>query len=569
MSDDLNDIEDYMRKFRADADKRRAKLDTMDVDSSSKFSVPIHTPRKQREEVNYPNLTPLPEGDETGMTFETTNQRDDETMTNLSQEGENMSPSRLNLNYSSDLSLEVEPSELYRAEPIYADSSPEIHTNTRPRLHQNQLQQPLPYGSPRKLAPLATQQDQRANHQDLGQSAEHESPSMPPMAPPPTTEQLIMDLQHKQAIAEATKNQLKKLVVISKYGTKEHIDVAKRLQIADLESMTYTMNIVSLKRDGNKKSESLGSIEVSGIKVKLSNKMRDDLAEDGISHHFFCVAACGTEVKASEIIDTNDIRIQDSKSYLHFKNNWCKFDGMPPDFVLKLEIFEHIIYQKMPRFLHTLTPSKKGKFTPEPNFKRVGSMQLTFADREVRCKNFVRWSEVEESKYIERECKFHMELKPEQLPSKSGRLNFRNLRNENMPDWTRYWVEMSGGQIKFWRSRQDSFEGKKPNHLINFADICSDIAQKLTPNDDMYRQFSFVIYSVQLLAGGEGNTLLQRVLKGDNNYKIVKHQFAADDKADRDAWCNVFNKSINCYREWQGRTRIYTVEEVLQIFSEH
>lgn len=508
----------FLQDFMERAKKRQEKLSQIQA-------APIVI--KEREDVSYPPLSPLPEEDSVEEKKYDRGQVDEGSVT----EEKDLSPAMSELNYSSDLSLETD--EVYRAEPVLCHSSPE-HFIQQPRVLQERQPEHKPTSS-------------------------HSLPSTSP------NEQTLKEIQLQVDKAEQTRTQLKKVVEISKYGSKEHIEAARLLQIAELEHLNYTNQMALFKQGIRKKTESLGSIELTNIRLKISSKLRNDLAEEGVSHYFFCVASYGSEVKASEIIDTNDIRRQDLKAYLQFKER-ISFIDLPPDFIIKIEIFELVTGQHLPKLLYRLTPSKKTKMTLEPNFKRVGSMKLTIADRDVTQKNLVQWSKHEESKYIERECKFQIELKPEQLPTKAGMLHVRCLDNEGRPDWCRFWIDLSSNQIRFWTSKQDALDGKKPNQILELKDLCSEKTQKLTPDDDFYRQNSIVLYSFQQVAGGEKDTLFQRVLKNDPTYKLVKHQLGADNKEERDLWCSILDRSMHCFREWHGKTKVYSIEELKEMF---
>lgn len=443
------------------------------------------------------------------------------------------------LNYSSDLSLDLEPDEdpIYRAEPVVCDSSPEPTIPHQINAHC------LPNVLPESPAPLQERQpEQKSDDAEATQ----------------------LSIQVDQA--DQTRRQLKKVVELSKYGSKEHIEAARRLQLAEMKHLCFCNQLALFKQGYRKKTESLGSIKISNIRIKMSSKLRNDLAEDGFSHYFFCVGSSGSQVKETEMVATSDILKQALKTYVEF-NEPLVFNDLPSDFVIKLEVFELVTGQALPKFLSRLTPSKRTKITPESCFKRIGSLKLTLAERDCNHRNLTRWSSHEESKYIDKECKFQMELKPEQLPSKFGMLHTRYMGNDNSPYWHRYFVELSDGKIKFWNTKLDAQDGKKPNEVIEFKDICSEKVQKLTPDDDLYRQNSFLFYTYQQVAGGERNNLLQRILKDDKSSKLVKHQLAADTKEERDSWCVVLDHSMFCFREWHGRTRLFKPEELKNIFS--
>lgn len=523
----------FLQEFMARAQKRQAKL--------AQIGEVLQTP--ERNDVTYPPLSPLPEEDHSRSPV---SELLDET-SNAGDKEDNLS-----LNYSTDLSLECDASEeVYRAERVVCRSSPEqVSPQSSYRRQLSPKKQVL---QPTQLAPLQERQPEQKTS----------SQSLPEIS---ASEQSLRALQLKVERAEQTRTQLMKVVEISKYGSKEHIEAARLLQIAEVEHLSYTNYMAMFKQGIRKKTESLGSTSISGIRLKISSKLRNDLADDGVSHYFFCVLSCGTEVKATEIIDTDAIRRQDLKAYLQFQQR-IVFNDLPPDFIIKLEVFELVTGQHLPKLLSRLTPSKKSKTTPESNFKRVGSLKLTLVDRDNYYKNLTQWSKQEESKYIERECKFLIELRPEQLPCKAGMLHVRCLDNGGRPDWSRFWVDLSNGLIKFWKSKQDALDGKKPNQILEFADLCSEKVQKLTPDDDLYRQNSFVLYSFQEVAGGEKDTLFQRVLKEDDKFKLVKHQLAAENKEDRDSWCTILDRSMQCFREWHGQTKIFTIEQVKEIFS--
>lgn len=582
---DQGDDDSFFLKFIESAKQRQAKLAGTSQRIEAHIVAAEAEQRKSKNnnileqnhqsEVSYPPLSPLPEE------VDSDEREDDENVSNSNLENK----SQDELNYSSDLSLncdqqqetdnDISDADVYRAKPIYATSSPE---------HNMQPPASIPFSqiSPRKRALSIPQQDHQQHYvyqnQRTPQQADQKTPlherqseqkatssqSLPEMS---DTDQFIQNLQIRVQRAEQTRAQLKKAVEASKHGTKEHIEAARLLQIAEVEHLNYTGFMAMYKQGIRKTSESLGSVLISNIRLKLTSRMRNDLAEDGVSHYFFFIASCGTEVKATGIIDTDDIRRQDLKTYAQFREK-ITFTDLAPDFVVKIEVFELVISQPLPKLLLRLTPSKKSKITPESYFRRVGSLKLTLSDRDVICKNLIQWSKLEESKYVERECKFLMELKPEQLPSKSGMLHVRCLNSAGKPDGTRYFVDLAGGFIKFWKSKQDALDEKKPNQTYEFKELCSTKVQKLTPEDPLYIQNSFVIYTYQQVTGGDNDTLFQRVLSDDPKFKIVKHQLAADDKEEREKWCAVLDRSMNCFREWHGQTKIFSFEELEEIFSQ-
>lgn len=547
---DNEEDEPFCQEFIARAQERQKKLAEME-----------RLVLNKDKDVSYPSLSPLAEE-------QTVISDDDEEEDSYPQlenrfgaSTRDTSPQPSDLNYSSDLSLECskEEEEVYRAEPVICQASPEVRRRIIP-ISQKSPQKLVPSAPVEKSAP---KQDLSTPLQERQVEQKTSSQSLPETS---SADKYLKELQLKLDRTDQAKAQLRKAVELSKYGTSQHIEAAKLLQVADIEHLSYT-NLLAMHKQGiRKKTESLGSINISDVRLKMSTKLRNDLAEDGVSHNFFCVASCGADVKATEIINTDDIRKQDLKAYLFFKEKLV-FNDLPSDFVIKVEVFELVAGQHLPKFLSRLTPSKRTKITLESNFRRVGSMKLTLSDRDVNFKNLVQWSKHEESKYIERECKFTMTLKPEQLPYKSGMLHVRCLDNDGRPDWSRFFVELSNGQIRLWKSKQDAHDGKKPNQIIQFQDLCSPIVQKLTPDDDLYRQNSFVIYTYVQVAGGEKDNLFQRLLKDEPVAKIAKHQLAAQSKEDRDSWCSVLDKSIQCFREWHGKTRIFSFEEIKEVFS--
>lgn len=504
--------------------------------------------RKDEEEVSYPPLSPLHEEAST---------LDD----NLEdEENDSIQDDNSPLNYSSDLSLECSGEGVYRAEPIFCQNSP---IRSAPSVESVKISK-LP-----DVVPLQERQTEQKAQEAKSQ----------PQPDTSASEKTLKELQLKVDHAEQARNQLRKALESSKYsyGSIPHLEAAKRLQIAIIEhrSLSHLLDkeVVRCKQrlpPESKKSDSLGSIQISDIRLKMTDKMRDDLAEDGISHYFFCVASAITanrlEVKWTETINTDDIRKQDLKDYLSFKEKLF-FKDFPSDFCIKVEVFELVSGQHLRKLLSILTPSKKPKITQDSNFRRVGSMNLKLADRTAIYKNLFQFGEEEKSKFIKKECKFVMSVKTEQLPYKSGMLHVRCLDKDNRPDWSRFFVELSSREIRFWKSKQDAHDGKKPNDIIELSDLCSEQVQKLTPDDDLYRQNSFVLYTVQQVVGGEKDNLFQRILKDEPIVKIAKHQLAAQNKEDRDAWCSVLDRSIQCYREWHGVARTFSFEQIKEIFS--
>lgn len=548
MKDDSDDDSSFLQNFMARAKMRQAKLTSVEEVSSG-----------SDKEVSYPALSPLPEEETNVSESPIDDDEDDEDDSLIEEKEQKRSPSTSELNYSSDLSIGCDGGDdLHRAEPAVCHDVPEP-------IHQNQLQV-----SPRKHVPaaLSRQLEDEKKAVPLQEIQQQDQKPTSSQSLPETSciEQKLRELQLKVDRAEQTRTQLKKVVEISKHGSKEHIEAARLLQIAELEHLNMTNYMAMFKQGIRKKTESLGSIRISNLRLKITTKLRNDLADDNLSHNFFCVASYGPDVKATEIINTDDIRKQDLKAYLQF-NEQISFLEIPPDFLIKVEVYELVVGQHLPKLLSRLTPSKRTKITPESHFKRVGSLKLSISDREQSYKNLVQWSKHEESKYIERECKFQLELKPEQVPRKASMLHVRCLDSAGRPDWSRYWVDSSGGQIRFWKSKQDAMDEKKPNQSLDFKDLCSEKVQKLTPDDDLYRQNSFVIYSFQQVAGGEKDNLFQRVLKENPKYKLSKHQLAADNKEERDSWCNVLDHSMHCFREWHGKTKIYSSEEIKELFS--
>lgn len=328
---------------------------------------------------------------------------------------------------------------------------------------------------------------------------------------------------------------------------------------------TLLTNLAAIYKQGiTKSNESSGSITISNIELKTTNKLKNDLADEGICHYFFCIVHCYNEVRFTEIIDTNILRKQDTKSHLKFKDK-ITFLDLPPDFNMKVEAFELIIGQHSSK-LFRLTPSKKTRMTEDSHFKRVGSLKLSIADRDLDHKLLVQWSKNEESKYIERELRFKLDINPEQLPSKAGLLHVRYLDERGSILWTRRWVDLSQGKVRFWSTEEDAKDGKKPNYTIEFTEFCSGTVKKLTHDDEMYRQNSFVFFTYEQVISGERDTLLSRISKDDPKFKIVKHQLAARNKEERDSWCSIFDRSLKCFREWHGKTKIFSSDEINEIF---
>lgn len=548
MDNSLEDVEGYFKKFLAEAEKRQQRL----------VETERHT--RERPDVTYPPLSPLVEETpqssriftDASMRTEdndtTYNNNDDEDNCSVSTQ-ENISNKLTELNYSSDLSLELEPEDpIYRAEPVVCNSSPERPTTTVSK-----------FATPRKChvpsaqviaespAPLQERQTDQNNHNTQA------------------TEQLtISELTLQVQQADQTRSQLKKVVELSKYGSKEHIEAARRLQLAEIKHLCYWDQMTLYKNGYRKKTECLGSIKISDVRIKMTAKLRNDLGQDEFSHYFFCVASCGIQIQPTEMVTTSEIVLQPLKTYIEFKQS-LEFTAIPSDFSIKLEVFELVTGQALPKFLSRLTPSKRTKMTPEACFKRIGSLKLTLTDRDCNYKNLTRWTSNEESKYIDKECKFSMELKPEQLPHKLGMLDARFLDN-GKPIWRRYFVELFGAQVKFWNSKQDAKDGKKPNLIIDLKDICSDRIHKLIPNDDLYRKNTFMFYTYQQVASGEKDNLLQRIVGEDKRSKVVKHQLGADSREERESWCTVLDKSLFAFREWQGRTRMFSPEKLNDIF---
>lgn len=540
-------IKEFMRRAREREEKIKAK------------AVEIETTMKQQE-VSYPPLSPLPE-ENSGIESPEVDQNessisDDE---DDDEREENVSPDS-RLNYSSDLSLDCETNEVYRAEPVVCHSSPE-HQIVVPQTRQlSPRKQAASQGSKHSVEATAPLQERQPEQKATS------SQSLPEQGQS-QNDVTSRDLQRKIERAEQNKQQLRKAVEISKHGSQEHIEAARLLQIAELEHQIFTHHLALFTQgDRKRKSESLGSIKIQNVKLKISAKLRNDLAEEGVLHNFFIVISCGTEIKATEIVDTNKIKQQDLKAYIQFKD-CITFANLPPDFVVKLEVFELVIRQQLPKLLSRLTPSKKSKVTPDSHFKRIGSMRLTLADRDSCYKNLVQWSEYEKSKYIEKECKFNMELKPEQLPCISGMMHVRCYDNEGKLDWSREYVDLSeDGLLRLWKTEQDCRDGKKPNLVLELGDMCCECVQKLGPTDDLYRQNSFVIHTLEQVSGDDKNTPLQFILEDDPKSKIVKHQFAAANKEDRDLWSSILDRSMRCYREWNGITKVYSLDEVRAIF---
>lgn len=544
-------VEEFMRRAREREAKIREKAAEIQLEAAN---------MTKQQEVSYPPLSPLPE-ENSGVESPEVDQN--ETSVSDDERGENVSPDDddddSRLNYSSDLSLDCEASDVYRAEPAMCHSSPDhqfgIPSNRQP--------------SPRKQAPSCPPKPvdlSTALHERQPEQKATSSQSLPEQSQT-QNEVTLRDFQRKVDRAYQNKQQLRKAVEASKQGSREHVEAARLLQIAELEHQIFDYHLAQYKKGERKsKSESLGSIKIQNIRLKMSSKLRNDLAEEGVLHNFFIVLSCGTEIKATEIVNTDRIRHQDLKAYLHFKD-CITFVDLPPDFIVRLEVFELVVRQQSAKFLSRLTPSKKqSKITPD-HFKRIGSMRLNLADRDCCHKNLVQWSEYEKSKYIEKECKFDLELKPEQLPCKTGMLHVRCFDSEGLPDWSRCWVDLSDSRLRFWETKQDATDGKKPNQVLELAELCCDGVQKLVPTDDLYRQHSFVVFTLERTVGGDKNGLFQCILEEDPKFKIVKHQYAASSKEDRDSWSTILDRSMRCFREWNGTTKIYTTDELRAIFS--
>lgn len=522
----------FVEEFMARAQIRQAKLAQIKLE-------------KERGDVTYPPLSPLPEEDHHMDVIETPDIRD---TTSFTDRAETVSQNMSELNYSSDLSLECGDEDVHRAEPVVCHSSPEHFTK--------QIRH-----SPRKQIPNLPQQ-----HLPLQEIQIEQKPTSSHSLPEASTvEQTLRELQQKVSEAEQKRAQLKKAMNVSRHGSAEHIDAAKRLQIAEIQHVNYTNQAAIFRQGFRKKTDSLGSVTISGLELKTTTKLKDDLADDGVSHYFFCIVHCQEEVKATEIVDTNILRRQDIKAYLRFKDK-ITFADLPPDFNMKVEVFELVVGQKQQQLLSRLTPSKKTKITPESQFKRVGSLKLTIGDRLTDHKLLTQWSKNEESKYIERDLRFKLDIKPEQLPSKAGLLHARCADDLGCPVWTRYWVNLSNGRVRFWNTEEDANYNRKPRQILDFQDICSEKVYKLTPYDDLYRQHSFVFYTFEQVAGGDRDTYLQRIFRDDPKYKIVKYQFATRSKEARESWCAVFERSLQCFRQWYGKTRIFTSEEIEEMF---
>lgn len=528
---DQDEDDSFIKDFMERANQRQTKI----KDLISK-----------REEVSYPNLSPLPEEDNQSGFVDSVCTED---------KGENASPES-ELNYSSDLSLEYEKDDdVYRAELVVCHSSPDQF-----------LQQNHPQTSPRKnIIPTDTQQQAPLQERQMEQKPTS-SQSKPEQSKPEQSkpEHSYKDLRLKIEGAHQKRSQLKKALDMAKHGSKAHIDAAQKLQVAEIEHINFTNQEAIYKQGIVKNIESLGSITISNIELKTTNKLKNDLADEGISHYFFCIIHCYNEVRHTEIIDTNSLRKQDTKSHLRFKDR-ITFVDLPPDFNMKVEAFELIVGQHSSK-LFRLTPSKKTRMTEDSHFKRVGSLKLSIVDRDLDHKLLVQWSKNEESKYIERELRFKLDIKPEQLPSKAGLLHVRYLDEKGAILWTRRWVDLSQGVVRFWSSEEDAKDGKKPNNTIEFTEFCSENVKKLTHDDEMYRQNSFVFFTYEQVMSGEKDTLLSRIPKTDSKFKIVKHQLAARTKDERDSWCAIFDRSLKCFREWHGKTKIFSSDEINEIF---
>uniref|UniRef100_A0A6G1SMG2 Actin-binding protein anillin n=1 Tax=Aceria tosichella TaxID=561515 RepID=A0A6G1SMG2_9ACAR len=529
MNTDEN-IEDWVQKLKERAEKRQEKLypkEQISIDASTICSEP--------GEVSYPPLSPLKE--EESVTSE--------------------------LNYSSDLSLTFDGNEngidndedgegdttatnFYRAEPVVCHSSPD------------RQRQQVCHSSPDRQHKQPSLPTVRAiQHQPTKPLQErHELAS---------NEQLMRDLSKKIERADSSIKQLSKAVTYSKIGTKEHIEAARLLKIAQVELHDFRLHKHKLDNGLGKKADSLGSLRLYNIGFETKSALKEDLALEGVFHYFFCIASCGPEVKATETVDTDNIRAQKQKDYILFKEELI-FTDLPPDFIVELQVFEYVKKHMkfVERTLEALSTPKKSRPTLETEFHRVGFIKLTKEDRKSDEPKTLKFENG--SKYINKRFRFQMQLNPEKMPSKAGMLHVRRLDSNGRPDWLRFWIDLSEGRIRFWKSKQDALDKMRPEQQIELKDLCSETVQKLTPDDDLYRQNSFVLYERDQRRGGESDSLFQRILD-DGSHKIIKHQFAADNKEDRDSWCALLDKSMHSFREWNGKTNVHTVDEFKELFS--
>lgn len=587
MNNNMDDsIEDWVQKLKERAEKRQAKLYPV----REEVSVDSVTTCSEREDVSYPPLAPLLE-EADGLSLAETTDRRDESSINTDFKRNNTSPPS-QLDYSSDLSLECDgdtttttttTNDFYRAEPVVCHSSPD------PMLQQYQHTAGSRQASPRKAAYASSQHQTvtfQHQHQPIASVARQatlqqrntmDTPTVPPqvdhrtpIAPmatikSSTDDQLMRELIRKIERAENSIKQLSKAVTYSKIGSKEHIEAARLLKIAQVEQHDFCLHKQKMANGLRKKADSLGSLKLYKIGFETRSALKDDLALDGVFHYFFCIASCGPEVKATETIDTDHIRTQKQKDYILF-NEELTFADLPPNFVVELQVFEYV---KKPmkfveRTLEVLSTPKKSRPTTETEFRRVGFIKLTKDDRKFDEPKILKFENG--SKYINKRFRFQMELHPEQMPCQDGMLHVRRLDSQGRPDWVHLWVDLSGGSIRFWKSKQDALDKACPETKVDLRDLCSETVQKLTPDDQLYRQNSFLLYQRAQRRGGEGDTPFQRVLS-DANHKIIRHHFAANNRADRDTWCALLDKSMHCFREWNGKFNVYSVDELKELFS--
>lgn len=433
------------------------------------------------------------------------------------------------LDYSSDLSLQ---SEVYRAEPIHCDSPPDILP---------QIDQPI--------------EDKH--------------------------EQVVQNMEVEINKLNSTIHQLKMALEESKYGSQQHIVAARLLKIDECKHRVFSCHKLMIQKGVRKTSDSLGSLKISEIMFKITDRFKDELAKPGNYHNFFCIASCGADVKSTKLVDTTSVKQQATKDFIEFNKKLLSddlhFKNLPPDFVVKVELFELIIHpggrgaiikDGFDKFSAFATPSKKARTSKEvPRFRSIGNLRLSRKKDDHRIPKLARMTDDENSKYIAKEYQLDMELRPEQLPVKKGKLHMGYLDSNDKRDWTRRWVQVANGQIRLWHSDRDALDGKEPDQTIHLEDLCTKSVQKLTVNHRLYRPNSFALYSKQPFSSGDGDTYFQRVLRGDSNSKIVMLLLATDDREERDSWCHELNRSIYCFSEWHDTVETYTFEQIDEMFS--
>lgn len=439
---------------------------------------------------------------------------------------------------------------------------------------QQNVHVPPMYRSPKKQNQQHTnQQQQQQNHINPPLQQQHKSrqPEQQKQTSKTANELLVEEYVQKVERARNQRLQLVNAVESAKQkqiGSRAHLEAAKLLLIAGAEEKLYATTLQKYSKNiFPKKSNNLGSIKLSSIRLRVSDKLRNDMADENIQHSFFCIATCCQEVKSTELVSTVDIRRQDVKSFIHFKQD-IKFDNIPPEFQLKLEVFELVIYNQITKFLSKLTPSKtkKTRLSEDYLFHRVGAMRISIENRDKPPHKLDTYGELERSKYIESECRLNLELKSEHVPTKMGMLHVRTVDHRGYPDWSRYFAQLGTADMKFWRNSQDFKEGEKPLLTVALSEVCCE-AHKMTPDDDLYRQNSFIFCTLQDIISGETESLLQRIVtKGNDRKKLVKHQLASETKDERDQWCRSFNHALESYTRWHGGRQMMQLNDIKEKF---